>query len=118
MKVIDVPEFKEVKDVKDAKGNVVRRDTVNFLVNSVISQVGEGTSDPGSGDVELSATPNKARIQVSFVKFFDRKGISTNDVLEAMQKGVTGYPGVVTTVVKNADGPPVGEPITALPPRS
>ena len=111
MKAIDVPEYKEVREVKDEKGNVIRRDTVNFLVSSVISQVGEGTSDPGSGDVELSATPHKGRVQVSFVKYADRKGINTNDVLERLQKGVSGYPGVIVTVAKNADGPPVGKPI-------
>lgn len=111
MKVIDVPEYKEVREVTNEKGEVVRRDTVNFLVSSVIAQVGEGTSDPGTGDVELSATPHKGRIQVSFVKYADRQGINTNDVLERLQAGVSGYPGVVTTVVKNADGPPVGKPI-------
>ena len=101
MKVIDVPEYQEVVD----------GDTVNYLVSSVISQVGKGTSDPGTGEVELSATPHKARIQISFVKFADRRGVNTNEVLERLQEGVTGYPGVVTTVVKNADGPPVGKPI-------
>ena len=111
MKVIDVPDYKEVREIKDANGNVIGTDTVNFLVKSVIAQVGEGTSDPGAGDVELSATPHKGRIQVTFVKFADRKGINTNDVLARLQEGVTGYPGVVTTVVKNADGPPVGKPI-------
>lgn len=111
MKVIDVPEYQEVREVKDDQGQVIGRDTVNFLVSSVIAQVGEGTSDPGAGDVELSATPHKARIQVSFVKYADRQGVNTNEVLERLQAGVTGYPGVVTTVVKNADGPPVGKPI-------
>lgn len=111
MKVIDVPEYKEVREVRNENGDVIGTDTVNFLVSSVIAQVGEGTSDPGTGDVELSATPHKARIQVSFVKYADRHGINTNDVLERLQAGVTGYPGVVTTVVKNADGPPVGKPI-------
>ncbi|MEZ4789824.1 MAG: efflux RND transporter permease subunit [Flavobacteriales bacterium] len=111
MKVIDVPEYQEVREIKDDQGRVTGTDTVNFLVSSVIAQVGEGTSDPGAGDVELSATPHKARIQVSFVKYADRQGVNTNDVLERLQAGVTGYPGVVTTVVKNADGPPVGKPI-------
>jgi multidrug efflux pump len=59
----------------------------------------------------MSATPAQGSIQVTFVKFADRQGINTNDVLARMQNGVTGYPGVVTTVVKNADGPPVGKPI-------
>ena len=111
MKVINVPEYMEVREVKNERGEVVGTDTVNYLVSSVIAQVGEGTSDPGTGEVELSSTPHKARIQVTFVKFADRKGKDTNDVLEQLQAGVPGYPGVITTVVKNADGPPVGKPI-------
>ncbi|TXI82380.1 MAG: efflux RND transporter permease subunit [Flavobacteriales bacterium] len=111
MKVINVPEYMEVREVKNERGEVVGTDTVNYLVSSVIAQVGEGTSDPGTGEVELSSTPHKARIQVTFVKFADRKGKDTNDVLEQLQAGVPGYPGVITTVVKNADGPPVGKPV-------
>ena len=110
MRVIDVPEYKEVRTVTLPDGTT-RTDSVNFLVNSVITQVGRGTSDPGAGEMELSATPHKARVQVSFVKYADRHGIKTNDILEKLQKGVTGYPGVIVTVAKNADGPPVGKPI-------
>ena len=51
-----------------------------FLVNSVIAQVGEGTSDPAEGP-QLGATPNKGRITVSFLKFQDRQGVRTTDVL-------------------------------------
>jgi multidrug efflux pump len=103
----------EEVDLLDKDGNVIGKETKNFLVKSVISQVGLGTSDPGTGEVEMGATPNKGRVQVTFVKFADRHGINTNDVLERMQNGVSGYPGVVTTVVKNADGPPVGKPSTS-----
>ncbi len=111
MKVVNTPDYMEVREVKNEQGDVVGTDTVNFLVNSVIAQVGEGTSDPGSQEVELSATPHKARIQINFVKFADRHGINTNDVLARLQQNVVGYPGVVTTIAKNADGPPVGKPI-------
>jgi multidrug efflux pump subunit AcrB len=121
MQVIDVPRYKEARPVyADAPNGrpvrkkdrtVLRHDTVNYLVKSVIAQVGAGTSDPGAGEMELSATPHKARVQVTFVKYADRQGVNTNEVLEALQKGVTGYPGVITTVVKNAAGPPVGKPI-------
>ncbi|MBK9627392.1 MAG: efflux RND transporter permease subunit [Flavobacteriales bacterium] len=111
MKVIDQPEYMEEVDLLDKDGKVIGKETKNFLVKSVISQVGLGTSDPGTGEVEMGSTPNKGRVQVTFVKFADRHGINTNDVLERMQNGVSGYPGVVTTVVKNADGPPVGKPV-------
>ncbi len=110
MKVINAPEYMDVRDVKMPDGTVTK-DTFNFLVKSVITQVGRGTSDPGAGEQETSATPHKARIQVTFVKFSERRGKKTNAVLEALQKGVTGYPGVIVTVAKNAAGPPTGKPI-------
>ncbi|MBK9274948.1 MAG: efflux RND transporter permease subunit [Flavobacteriales bacterium] len=110
MAVIDGPAYTEERTMTLPDGST-RTERVNKLVNSVITQVGRGTSDPGSGEMELSATPHKARIQISFVKFVDRHGISTNDVLEDLQERVQGYPGVLVSVVKNADGPPVGKPV-------
>ena len=82
----------------------------NFLVTSVIGQVGEGTSDPSQGQMGGN-TPNKARITVDFVKFQDRNGVSTEQVLKDIRQVVQGYPGVSIVVDKPADGPPVGSPI-------
>ena len=72
MKVIDQPEYMEEVDLLDKDGKVIGKETKNFLVKSVISQVGLGTSDPGTGEVEMGSTPNKGRVQVTFVKFADR----------------------------------------------
>ncbi len=110
MKIINAPEHMKTREVKMPDGTM-NMDTFNFLVSSVIAQVGKGTSDPGSGQQELSATPHKGRIAISFVKYADRHGHKTNDVLTALQKGVAGYPGVIVTVDKNAAGPPTGKPI-------
>ncbi len=82
----------------------------NFLVKSFISQVGEGTSDPAAGP-SLGATPNKARIQVSFVEFKDRKGISTQEVLEEIREATTGFAGVSVSIAKDQAGPPMPPPI-------
>lgn len=82
----------------------------NFLVKSVIGQVGEGTSDPNSGEISGN-TPHKARITVDFVKFQDRRGIETNDVLVDIRNLLQDYPGVNITVDKPQDGPPTGAPI-------
>ena len=82
----------------------------NFLVTSVIGQVGEGTADPSRGQAGGN-TPNKARITVDFVKFQDRKGISSEQVLRDIRKVIQGYPGVRIVVDKPADGPPTGSPI-------
>ena len=55
--------------------------------------------------------PDKGRIQLSFVKFADRHGLKTNDALLKLQKELTGYPGVIISVDKDAAGPPTGKPI-------
>ena len=81
-----------------------------YLTNSVIAQVGEGTSDPAEGP-QLGATPHKGRITVSFVKFQDRDGIRTTDVLNAIREEVKGYPDAIIRATKNSDGPPQGLPI-------
>ena len=82
----------------------------NFLVTSVIGQVGEGTADPSRGQVGGN-TPNKARVTVDFVKFQDRQGVSTEKVLTDIREVIKGYPGVRIVVDKPADGPPTGSPI-------
>jgi multidrug efflux pump len=84
MEVIDVPEFKVPPGTKMPDGTVTQ-DSVNFLVNSVIAQVGEGTSDPAEGGMPVGATPNKGRVAISFVKFADRHGLLTTDVLRKLQ---------------------------------
>jgi multidrug efflux pump subunit AcrB len=86
-------------------------DGKNFLVNSIIGQVGEGTSDPSKGQQEGGKTPNKARITVDFVKFQDRQGVSTEQVLKDIRSLLQNYPGISIVVDKPKDGPPTGAPI-------
>ena len=85
-------------------------DGENFLVTSIIGQVGEGTADPSQGQTGGN-TPNKARITVDFVKFQDRKGVSSEQVLREIREAIQGYPGVRIVVDKPGDGPPTGSPI-------
>ena len=82
----------------------------NFLITSVIGQVGAGTSDPSQGQ-QGGNTPNKARITVDFVKYQDRQGVSTEQVLMDIRNLLKGYPGLTIVVDKPADGPPTGAPI-------
>jgi len=86
------------------------KDGENFLVTSVIGQVGEGTSDPSKGQ-SGGNTPNKARITVDFVKFQDRQGVSSEQVLIDIRNVIKNYPGVSIVVDKPSDGPPTGSPI-------
>lgn len=80
------------------------------IIESVISQVGQGTSDPTEGPSQ-QATPHKAKITIGFVDYIDRQGIDTNDAMEAIRDLVVKYPGVLITVNKQRNGPPVGNPV-------
>lgn len=83
-------------------------------IKMVSGAVGAGTSDPGDpfggGN---SVTPHKARIQIEFEAYEDRKGINTTDVMKAIRDHLddSAYPDAVVTVGKNSNGPPVGKPI-------
>jgi multidrug efflux pump subunit AcrB len=100
-------------EVEDKIQNHLKKYEVNgenFLITSVIGQVGEGTSDPNQGQ-QGGNTPNKARITIDFVKFIDRDGVITDDVLIEIRELLHGFPGVNITVDKPQDGPPTGAPI-------
>lgn len=106
---------------KDVEGKVckamekyeeeVNGEKVNFLVTSILGQVGNGTSDPQEGP-SMSNTPNKARITVSFVESKLRRGIKTPEVMEEIREAIGSYPGVQITVAKNPAGPPQGAAIS------
>lgn len=82
-------------------------------VESVVANVGAGTGDPADmSSIGQAESPNKARITVNFLDFKYRDGVDTRKVLNEIRDGISGYPGVSVTVDKNADGPPVGKPIS------
>ena len=90
-------------------------DAQNYMVESVIAQVGAGTSDPNEGP-SMAQTPNKAKITVAFHKFSDRIApdgtrINSADVLNEIRATIQDYPGVTITVGKDRNGPPSGAPI-------
>ena len=82
------------------------------LIKSIISQVGEGTSDPAQG-VSMGNTPHKARITVNFCEFQFRKKTKTSEVLKEIQAGLKGKynADIEITAAKNESGPPQGAPI-------
>lgn len=89
--------------------------TYNYMVESVIAQVGEGTSDPNEGP-SMAQTPNKSKITVAFRKFqerldFDGNPVSSESVLAKMQNAIGGVPGAQIKVDKDAMGPPTGAPV-------
>lgn len=85
----------------------------NFMVESVVSNVGEGTADPNDPTaIGQAETPNKSRIMVNFVEFQYRDGKNTKEIMDEIRQAVQGYPGVTITVDKDAAGPPVGKAIS------
>jgi len=84
--------------------------TNNPIVTSVISNVGLGAGDPDNPD--RVATPHKSKVSVAFVRFAERDGKSTVDVLKALKEEFAeGIPGAEIRVEKERNGPPVGKPI-------
>lgn len=101
----EVIEVLKTYEAVDENGN-----RENFLVESVIGQVGAGTSDPAQGP-SMGNTPHKGRIAVQFVPFQERRGVSTNQVMTDIRDALKKYPGTQITVDKNENGPPQGMPV-------
>ncbi|NII24794.1 efflux RND transporter permease subunit [Pseudoflavitalea sp. X16] len=81
----------------------------NPVVESVITNIAVGASDPMSGD--RSTRPELGRIQVSFVEFEKRHGKSTAPYLDEIRKVVKGIPGAELSVNQEQGGPPTEPPI-------
>ena len=83
----------------------------NPIVTSVISNVGLGAGDPDNPD--RVATPHKSKVTVAFVKFAERHGKSTQEVLNAIRSEFSnGIAGAEISVEKERNGPPTGKPIS------
>jgi multidrug efflux pump subunit AcrB len=74
----------------------------------VITNVALGANDPQSGD--RSTRSELGRVQVSFVEFEKRNGISTQPYLDSIRHVLRGIPGEVS-VDQEKGGPPTDPPI-------
>ena len=109
-KEIEAEIFDFVAEDRWKRSNPETGELESYMVNSIIGQVGNGTSDPNDGP-DLGNTPHKARISINFVKFQDRQGLSTKVMLNALRERLSSYPDAEIIVTKNSDGPPQGPPI-------
>jgi len=80
------------------------------IVDAILTQIGENTSDPNAPP-EPGATPNKARLTVSFVPVQQRKEISTTVIMDDIREALAGYSKAKIEVASAAAGPPTGKPI-------
>lgn len=84
----------------------------NFLVESSVSQVGEGAGNPQTDGGSNAEMPHRAKITTSMREFKYRRGKDTENLRLKVQEALEGiYPGVAISVEKDAAGPPAGYPI-------
>lgn len=84
----------------------------NFLVESAVSQVGEGAGNPQTDGGSSAEMPHKGKITASMREFKYRRGADSELLRQKVQKALVGiYPGVLISVEKDQNGPPAGSPI-------
>lgn len=98
-----------VKIAEEKVFKILEKDQNRELVESVISNVAVGATDPNSGD--RSVKSNKGKITVAFTEFSKRNGRSTQKLLQNIRAGLTGFAGVELVVEQESNGPPVGKAI-------
>ncbi|AFL80922.1 cation/multidrug efflux pump [Aequorivita sublithincola DSM 14238] len=83
----------------------------NYMVESAISQVGQGAGNPQTDGGQSNDMPQKGKITLSMRDYQLRRGVKSSDVMEEVRESVKGFPGASIIVEKDAAGPPVGYPI-------
>ena len=84
----------------------------NFMVESLVSQVGEGAGNPQTDGGSSAEMPHKGKITASMREYKYRKGLDSEIMRQKVQTALVGiYPGVLISVEKDVNGPPVGSPI-------
>ena len=84
----------------------------NFMVESMLAQVGEGAGNQQNDFGSQADMPHKAKITVTMREFKYRRGFSSEDLRSDVQKKLSGkYPGLAVSVEKDENGPPAGYPV-------
>jgi len=84
----------------------------NILVESAVSQVGEGAGNPYTDGGSSAEMPHRGKITASMTEFKYREGRDSEKLRQRIQEALIGiYPGVSISVEKDPIGPPAGYPI-------
>ena len=97
--------------VFDAITKYEDEDGYNYMVESAISQVGEGAGNPQTDGGQSNEMPHKGKITLSMRDFKLRRGVKSSTVLSEVRDAVKGFPGASVIVEKDAAGPPTGYPV-------
>ena len=78
------------------------------IIQSIITQVGEGATDPQDMS-SMGSTPHKGKVTVSFAEFQYRDTIQTSNIVRLLQNELKGKftAEIELSVDKNKDGPPL-----------
>lgn len=88
-------------------------DGYNFLVESAVSQVGEGAGNPQTDGGSVAEMPHKAKITASMREYKYRRGEDSELLREKVKASLANiYPGILISVEKDAAGPPQGSPVS------
>ncbi len=105
------------KDIEDRVYTVITQSKYlegdrNILVESSVSQVGEGAGNPMTDGGSQAEMPHRGKITASMREFKFRQGLDSEKLRQEVQEAVSGiYPGVAISVEKDPIGPPAGYPI-------
>jgi len=84
----------------------------NFMVESMLSQVGDGAGNQQNDFGSQADMPHKSKITVTMREFKYRNGFSSEDMRGEVQAKLSGkYPGLSISVEKDENGPPAGYPV-------
>lgn len=84
----------------------------SYLVESAVSQVGEGAGNPQTDGGSSAEMPHRGKVTVSMREYKYRNGLDTEELRGAIQDNLKGiYPGVTISVEKDYNGPPAGYPV-------
>ena len=84
----------------------------NYLVESAVSQVGEGAGNPQTDGGSAAEMPHKGKITASMREYKYRRGEDSEVLRKKVQEDLKGiYPGIIISVEKDSNGPPQGAPI-------
>ena len=81
----------------------------NPIVESVISNVAVGATDPFAG--ERGTQAHLGRIQISFVEFEKRHGVRTSMYVDSLRRTIKEIPGAEVSISGQQNGPASGAPV-------
>ena len=102
---------KKIEEKVYAIANKYVEEGENYMVESAIGQVGNGSGNPQTDGGSQNDMPHRGKVTLTMREFKYRKGKNSLEVMEEIRSAVQGYAGVSVIVEKEQNGPPAGYPV-------